>query len=57
MIEKHKVKGFYTAPTALRVLRRDDLDGEWIRKYNISSLTNVSMAGERCDVPTYEWIN
>lgn len=34
-------------------LNRDDLNGDWIRKFNLSSLTNVSMAGERCDIPTY----
>ena len=36
--------------------KRDDLNGEWIKKFDTSSLTSVSMAGERCDVPTYEWI-
>ncbi|KAL4471394.1 hypothetical protein ABPG74_008287 [Tetrahymena malaccensis] len=56
LIEKYKVKGLYTAPTALRAIRRDDLNGDWIRKFDTSSLQNVSMAGERCDVPTYEWI-
>ena len=56
IVEKHRVKGFYTSPTALRALRREDPDGEWMKKSNTSSLTSVSMAGERCDVPTYEWI-
>jgi propionyl-CoA synthetase len=56
IIEKYRVKGLYTAPTALRAIRKDDLNGDWIKKFDISSLTNVSMAGERCDVPTYEWI-
>lgn len=50
------MNGFYTSPTGLRALRREDPEGEWIRKYDTSSLHNVSMAGERCDVPTYEWI-
>ena len=27
-----------------------------MKKFDISSLTSVSMAGERCDIPTYEWI-
>ena len=56
IIEKYKVTGMYTAPTALRAIRREDIDGNWIKKFNISSLKGVSMAGERCDVPTYEWI-
>ncbi len=29
IVQKHKVKGMYTAPTALRVLRKEDLDGKW----------------------------
>lgn len=57
IIEKHKVNGFYTAPTALRALRREDLNGEWIRKYNTKSLRSISFAGERCDIPTFDWIS
>jgi propionyl-CoA synthetase len=56
LIEKHNVKGLYTSPTGLRSIRREDPNGDWIKKSNTSSLHNVSMAGERCDVPTYEWI-
>jgi len=56
LIEKHKVRGMYTSPTALRALRKEDADGEWIKKSDTSSLQGVSMAGERCDIPTYEWI-
>ena len=56
IFEKYKVNGFYTSPTGLRAIRKEDKDGDWIRKYDISSLRGVSMAGERCDVPTYEWI-
>jgi len=50
------VIGFYTAPTALRAMRKEDPNGDWIRKSNISSLKSISMAGERCDIPTYNWI-
>lgn len=56
IISKYKVNGFYTAPTALRALRKEDPNGDWIKKYDISSLNNICMAGERCDIPTYEWI-
>lgn len=38
LVEKYKVKGFYTAPTAVRFLRREDPDGSFIKKYDISSL-------------------
>ena len=37
-------------------MRKEDPDGEWVKKSNISSLHNICMAGERCDVPTYAWI-
>jgi len=57
IIEKHKVAGFYTAPTALRALRREDLEGDWIRKYDTKSLRTISFAGERCDIPTFSWIS
>lgn len=57
IIEKHSVNGFYTAPTALRALRREDPNGEYIKKYITKSLRAVSMAGERCDIPTFEWIS
>lgn len=56
LIEKYHVKGLYTAPTALRAIRKEDPTGEWMKKYKMDKLTNVSMAGERCDVPTYNWI-
>jgi propionyl-CoA synthetase len=47
LVEKYKVKGFYTAPTAVRFLRREDPEGEFVKKYDISSLKMISMAGER----------
>lgn len=34
IVEKHKVNGMYTSPTALRALRKEDEDGEWIKKSN-----------------------
>lgn len=57
IIEKHKIKGYYSAPTALRVLRKEDPNGDWIKKYDISSLKHVDMAGERMDIPTFNWIS
>ena len=34
IVEKYKVKGFYTAPTAVRFLRKEDPNGEFIKKYD-----------------------
>ena len=39
------MNGFYTAPTAIRALRKEDPNGEWIKKSNHSSLKAISFAG------------
>ncbi len=38
IVEQYKVKGMYTAPTAVRAIRKEDSEGEFIKKYDISSL-------------------
>jgi propionyl-CoA synthetase len=53
LIEKYNVKGFYTAPTAVRFLRKEDPNGDFIKKYNISSLKCISLAGERYFIIPY----
>lgn len=45
IVEKYRVKGLYTSPTGLRAIRKEDNNGDWVKKYDISSLTAVSMAG------------
>jgi len=56
LCEKHKVKGLYSAPTALRTMRREDPDGAHIKKANLDNLNMISMAGERMDIPAYNWL-
>ena len=56
IINKYKVKAFYTAPTALRAIKREDPEYATMRKYDLSSLESIHMAGERCDPETYKWI-
>lgn len=56
VIAKYKVKAFYTAPTALRAMKKCDSDYTMMRKYDISSLESIHMAGERCDPETFKWI-
>ena len=56
IVEEHRVVGLYTAPTAIRALKKEDPEGQWIRKHDISSLKAVSFAGERCDIKTYQWL-
>jgi len=49
MVEKFKVNVLFTAPTALRAIRREDPDSALLKKYNISSLRALFLAGERSE--------
>jgi len=55
VMAEHKVKSFFTAPTALRAVKREDPTGEFVKKYDLSGLKNVYLAGERADPDTIEW--
>ncbi|MFA8443567.1 propionate-CoA ligase PrpE [Yoonia sp.] len=55
VIEEHNVKSFFTAPTAFRAIKREDPTGEMIKKYDISGLRALYLAGERADPDTIEW--
>ncbi|MDF3607377.1 propionyl-CoA synthetase [Paracoccus sp. DMF-8] len=56
VIQNHKVKSFFTAPTAIRAVKREDPDGELIGDYNLRSLQAVFLAGERADPDTIQWL-
>ncbi|KGJ04613.1 propionyl-CoA synthetase [Paracoccus halophilus] len=55
IIQNHRIKSFFTAPTALRAIRREDPDGEWIRRYKLHDLQALFLAGERADPDTVKW--
>jgi len=55
MIEEYKIKVLFTAPTAFRAIKKEDPTGEYIGKYDISSLKALYLAGERCDPDTLVW--
>ena len=55
VIEEHKVNVMFTAPTAIRAIKKEDPNGDFIKKYDLSSLKIQFLAGERCDVATLEW--
>jgi propionyl-CoA synthetase len=55
VIEEYKVKAIFSAPTAFRAIKKEDPQGELLKKYDLSSLETVFMAGERLDPPTYDW--
>ena len=55
VIQDHKVKSLFTAPTAFRAIKRDDPLGELVGDYDLSSLESLFLAGERADPDTIEW--
>ena len=55
VISEHKVKSFFTAPTAFRAVKREDPKGSFVGKYDLSCLKTVYLAGERADPDTIVW--
>jgi propionyl-CoA synthetase len=54
IVQDHKVAVMFSAPTAVRVLKKHDI--AWLKKYDLSSLKHLFLAGEPLDQPTHEWI-
>ncbi|MCD1144167.1 propionyl-CoA synthetase [Kocuria sp. LUK] len=54
-VEEHRVKVLFTAPTALRAIRRADPEGELVRRHDTGSLETLFVAGERLDPETWSW--
>jgi propionyl-CoA synthetase len=54
LVEKYKVNVMFSAPTAIRVLKKQD--PAYLKKYDLSSLKHLFLAGEPLDQPTHEWI-
>ena len=55
VISEHKVSNFFTAPTAFRAIKRMDPKGELKKKYDLSNLRALFLAGERADPDTVNW--
>ena len=55
LVEKYKVSVMFSAPTAVRVLKK--YDSSFIKKYDLSSLKALFLAGEPLDEPTAQWIS
>jgi len=55
VIDEHDVAVLFTAPTAFRAIRKEDPKGEFIGKYDLSSLRTLFLAGERADPDTIQW--
>ncbi len=55
LVEKYKVTSMFSAPTAVRVLKKQD--PAYLKKYDLSSLRALFLAGEPLDEPTATWIS
>ena len=55
VIADYGVKSFFTAPTALRAIKREDPEGARLHDYDLSSLQMIFLAGERADPDTIVW--
>jgi propionyl-CoA synthetase len=55
LVERYKVSAMFSAPTAVRVLKKHD--PSWLSKYDLSSLKALFLAGEPLDEPTATWIS
>lgn len=56
VMQHHSVKSFFTAPTAIRAVKREDPNGKLIGNYDLSALQAVFLAGERADPDTIQWL-
>jgi acyl-coenzyme A synthetase/AMP-(fatty) acid ligase len=55
VIAEHDVRIMFTAPTAIRAIKKEDPDGELMKKFDLSRLRYQFLAGERCDAATLAW--
>jgi propionyl-CoA synthetase len=55
VVSEHAVRVLFTAPTAFRAIKREDPNGDYMRKYDLSGFRTLFLAGERCDPDTLLW--
>jgi propionyl-CoA synthetase len=55
VISQHGVAAMFTAPTAFRAIKKEDPNGEHIKKYDLSRFRTLFLAGERADPDTLHW--
>ena len=55
VVAEHGVEALFTAPTAIRAIKKEDPDGALLTDHDISSLRTLFLAGERLDPDTYAW--
>jgi len=55
IISEYNVKTLFTAPTAFRAIKKEDPNGEYFQKYDLSKFEALYLAGERADPDTIHW--
>jgi len=55
VISEHKIKSLFTAPTAIRAIKKEDPEGKFVKKYDLSHFKYLFLAGERSDPDTIKW--
>ena len=55
VVQQHDVRVMFTAPTAIRAIKREDPQGQLAKTYDTSGLRYLFLAGERCDPDTLHW--
>ncbi len=55
VISEYKVKTLFTAPTAFRAIKKEDPNGDYFKKYDLSKFEALYLAGERADPDTIHW--
>lgn len=56
VVEQYRVNALFCAPTAMRAIRKEDPHGELLRQYDLSSLRQLFLAGEKLDSSTHQWL-
>lgn len=55
-VARHDVRSFFTAPTAIRAIRKEDPDARFLKEIGIGACRAVFLAGERADPETIAWL-
>ncbi len=55
VISEYNVKVLFTAPTAFRAIKKEDPQGAYMSRYDLSCMDTLYLAGERCDPDTLHW--
>jgi len=56
VLEQDQVNALFCAPTAMRAIRKEDPHGELLAGYDLSSLRQLFLAGEKLDSSTHQWL-